>query len=88
MRTPEGAARPARLALMPKHEIALELPQQFFLASKDMVIAVRSDGGLLGRVKISKGSIDWMPAGNSRYSHKMSWEKFRDVMEGTRPQKG
>jgi hypothetical protein len=73
---------------MPEHEIALELPQQFFLANKDMVIAVRSDSKLLGRLKISKGSIDWMPAKNSRYSHEMSWEDFEHVMRTRGARKG
>ena len=64
---------------MPAHDIDVTIPAQTVL-NKDMEISVRSDGRLFGRVRISRGSIDWLPA-NSPISRRMSWEKFAEVME-------
>ncbi len=51
------------------------------MTNADMVVEVRSDGSLLGRLKISKGTIDWLPANNSKNHYVMNWEKFAQVME-------
>jgi len=64
---------------MPAHDIDVTIPAQTVL-NKDMEISVRADGRLFGRVRISRGSIDWLPA-NSPISRRMSWEKFAEVME-------
>ncbi|MEN3272472.1 MAG: hypothetical protein V7636_1233 [Actinomycetota bacterium] len=64
---------------MPAHDIDVTIPAQTVL-NKDMEISIRSDGRLFGRVRISRGSIDWLPA-NSPISRRMSWEKFAEVME-------
>jgi hypothetical protein len=64
---------------MPAHDIDVTIPAQTVL-NKDMEISVRSDGRLFGRLRVSRGSIDWLPA-NSPISRRMSWEKFAEVME-------
>ena len=46
----------------------------------DVDVLVRSNGRKLGTVRISKGTIDWMPARNSKTHYKMSWERFHDLM--------
>lgn len=55
----------------------------------DVEIAVRSDDELLGTLKISKGSIDWLPAHATTYKYKLGWERFAALMEaeGRRRQK-
>jgi hypothetical protein len=40
----------------------------------------RTDGELMGRLLVSKGSIDWAPA-NKQLPYRMSWAKFSRVME-------
>lgn len=64
---------------MPKHDIELDVPAQV-VKNKDVEIAVRSDDVLLGRLKVSKGSIDWYPA-NTVKGRRLSWEKFGDLMD-------
>jgi len=46
----------------------------------DVEISVWSNSKKLGRLKISKGTIDWMPAHNSKTHYKMSWERFDKFM--------
>ena len=65
---------------MAKHEIEAIIPN-VKVKNADMEVAVRSDGALLGRLKISKGTIDWLPANNSKNHSVMNWEKFAQVME-------
>ena len=73
---------------MPRHDIAMHLPKQG-IKNLDVEIAVRSDDELLGTLKISKGSIDWLPAHATVYEYRMGWEKFDALMEqhGNRRQK-
>ena len=65
---------------MPRHDIAMYLPPQG-VKNVDVEIAVRSDDDLLGTLKISKGSIDWRPAHNTKYTYVLGWERFAELME-------
>ena len=65
---------------MPRHDIAMHLPPQG-IKNLDVEIAVRSDDDLLGTLKISKGSIDWLPAKNTKYLYNLPWERFAALME-------
>jgi hypothetical protein len=59
------------------------MPEKLIL-SKDVRFVVRSDGGRLGTLKISQGSIDWRPArrrGGGPNEISVGWEQFRDLME-------
>ena len=64
---------------MAAHEISFEIPQKFVLA-KDVEFEVKSDGSKLGKLLISKGNIEWIPANNSVNKCRLSWEKFAEVM--------
>jgi hypothetical protein len=66
---------------MPEHDLRLKLNQPVPIGRTDIVVAVDSDGSLLGRVKISKGGIDWLPAKNSVNSYSLTWEAFDDLMQ-------
>lgn len=63
---------------MPAHDIDVTVPAQS-IKNKDMEVAIRADGRSFGRVKISRGSIDWVPA-NSDLTRRMTWERFADLM--------
>jgi len=65
---------------MAKHEIRLTFPSHE-VVNNDVTIKVKSDDALLGRIEISKGSIDWWPANNSKTHYKMTWENFQMLME-------
>jgi len=64
---------------MPTHDIDVTIPAQTVL-NKDMEICVHADGKLFGRVRVSRGSIDWVPA-NSPIPRRLSWERFAGLME-------
>jgi hypothetical protein len=64
---------------MATHEISLEIPHGIRVVNTDIEVQVREDGKLLGRVRISRGSIDWVPA-NGRYVKYMRWSRFARLM--------
>jgi hypothetical protein len=66
--------------VMATHEIKLKFPAHEAVNS-DITVSVKSDDTLLGRIEISRGSIDWWPANKSKVHYKMSWESFQKLME-------
>ena len=65
---------------MATHEITLKIPHAITVANTDIEVEVREDGEVLGRVRISRGSIDWMPR-MGRRAKTMRWRKFAALME-------
>jgi hypothetical protein len=64
---------------MAQHEIEVKVPQEIWVENTDLEVKVKSDGRLLGRVHISRGTIDWIPSkAQSRY--RLSWERFAELM--------
>jgi hypothetical protein len=66
---------------MPSHKISLVLSQPIEVQYSDVDIEVTSDGAMLGRLKISRGSIDWLPARNRVNYYELTWEHFAELME-------
>jgi hypothetical protein len=64
---------------MPQHTIDVRVPHEIWVENTDLEIHVKSDGRLLGRVHISRGSIDWVPAGSQSW-HRLRWERFAELM--------
>jgi len=69
---------------MPTHKLEIALPPKVILNS-DVVIDVHSDDAKLGELRISRGSIDWIP-GKHHTTYRLSWERFDELMRagGTR----
>jgi len=65
---------------MPAHEISLKILREIEVVNTDIEVEVREDGDLLGRLRISRGSIDWIPA-LKRSAHRLEWERFAALME-------
>jgi hypothetical protein len=65
---------------MASHRVSFEIPQKVVLA-KDIEFEVKSDGKMLGKLLISQGNVEWVPANNSVKKRRLSWEKFADLME-------
>jgi hypothetical protein len=65
---------------MAKHEITLSIPHGITVVNTDIEVVVRENGEVLGRVRISRGSIDWIPR-LSRRTKTLGWRRFGDVME-------
>ncbi len=61
------------------HEVTLDISTKFLL-HKDVTIDVKKDGKKLGTALISKGNIEWVPAGNSVNKKRLSWVKFAELM--------
>lgn len=61
------------------HEVTLDISTKFVL-HKDVTIEVKKNGRKLGTALISKGNIEWVPAGNSANKKRLSWVKFADLM--------
>lgn len=64
---------------MAQHEIDVKVPQEIWVENTDLEINVKSNGRLLGRVHISRGTIDWIPA-NSQSRYRLKWERFGELM--------
>ncbi|GAB1233460.1 hypothetical protein UT4_19270 [Ferrigenium sp. UT4] len=65
---------------MATHDVSFEIPQKFVLA-KDVTFEIKSNGSKLGKLLISKGNIEWIPASNSVNKHRLSWERFAQLLE-------
>lgn len=61
------------------HEVTMDISTKFVL-HKDVTIDVKKDGRKLGTALISKGNIEWVPAGNSVNKKRLSWAKFAELM--------
>ena len=48
--------------------------------NKDLTIRVKSGDSALGRLEISKGTVDWWPANNSANFYRLTWERFAALM--------
>lgn len=69
-----------RLEPVAKHKIQMSVPGHV-VENRDTTVEVWSNDKKLGRVEISKGSIDWWPAGTSTNYRHVTWEKFAEIME-------
>lgn len=61
------------------HEVTLDISTKFLL-HKDVTVEIKKDGRKLGTALISKGNIEWVPAGNSVNKKRLSWAKFAELM--------
>lgn len=63
------------------HEVRAKIDTKV-VAHKDLeIIVATSRDGLLGRLLISKGNIEWLPKGNSVKKRRLSWTKFAELFE-------
>ena len=65
---------------MATHEISLKVPHGIMVVNKDIEILVREDGDVLGRIRISRGSLDWVPANKKRAKY-LRWAKVDRLMQ-------
>ncbi len=65
---------------MPKHNIECVIPKST-VYNTDVVHSVDSDKKALGKLKVSRGNVEWTPAGNSANHYVLTWEKFAEFMK-------
>lgn len=63
-----------------KHDVTFSIPQRE-LGNADIEFKVKKDGQQFGTLKVSKGSIVWVP-NNASYGYKIKWDKFDELMKG------
>jgi hypothetical protein len=63
---------------MPAHKLEITVPPKAIL-NTDVVISVMSGDAKLGELRISRGSVDWVPA-RHQGAYRLSWERFDLIM--------
>lgn len=64
---------------MAQHEVKFTVPERP-LGKADVEFAITRDGESLGRLKVSNGTIVWVPK-NKSYGYKLGWVKFDELMQ-------
>ena len=64
---------------MAQHEVKFTVPERP-LGKADVEFSVKRDGEVVGKLKVSNGTIVWVPK-NKSYGFKMGWTKFDELMQ-------
>lgn len=64
---------------MATHKINMSIPSKMVINS-DVEFDIFSDDKKLGTLKVSKGTLDWVPANWSNHIQ-VSWEKFDELLK-------
>jgi len=62
------------------HEVTFTVPERP-LERKDIEFNVKSDGAMLGTLKVSRGGIVWRPRDNI-FGYYLTWEKLDETLKG------
>jgi hypothetical protein len=62
------------------NDITMKLKSPIEVKNRDFEIVAHKDGKKLGTMLISKGNVEWVPAGNSRNKKRLGWAKFAELM--------
>lgn len=62
-----------------KHEVKFSLPERE-LGKADIEFSVKRGGQKFGTLKVSKGSLVWVPKDNT-YGFKVGWSEFDSMMQ-------
>ncbi|HEX3510113.1 MAG TPA: hypothetical protein VHT27_03345 [Solirubrobacteraceae bacterium] len=65
---------------MAKHEVGLQVEQEIPILNRNIVVPVRRDGKAFGRLRVSKGGIDWMAAGAQKKHHHLTWDRVAELL--------
>ncbi len=65
---------------MATHRITVHPSKPLEVLSADLVIEVISDDAKLGELRVSRGSIDWVPRSHHT-SLSLEWEAFDELMQ-------
>jgi hypothetical protein len=64
---------------MAQHEVKFTVPERP-LGKADVEFGIKRDGEMLGRLKVSNGTIVWVPK-NKRSGYKLGWREFDGLMQ-------
>ena len=70
---------------MAEHTLKEKTPEHD-VGKVDVVFTVRQDSQVYGRLKISRGGVEWMQRSDSKKAFHMTWNKFDEIFskEGVR----
>jgi hypothetical protein len=68
---------------MAQHSVRIRQVPEVEILHKDLVVAVDSDGELLGTLTLSKGGVGWIPS-NGRQERHFNWEQFARMVHDYR----
>jgi len=63
---------------MAKHDVTFSVPERK-LGKADVEFGVKRNGLRFARLKVSNGSVVWVPK-NRTYGYKMNWVEFDEMM--------
>ena len=63
---------------MAQHEVKFTVPERP-LGKADVEFSVKRDGDAFGRLKVSNGTIVWVPK-NKTYGLRLGWVRFHELM--------
>lgn len=61
------------------HNVKFSIPERE-LGKADIEFKIKKAGKLFGTLRVSKGSIVWLPK-DTTYGHKIGWKKFDEIMQ-------
>lgn len=64
---------------MAQHEVNVTVPERP-LGKADVEFRIKRDGEVLGHLKVSNGTIVWVPK-NKTYGFKLGWVSFDELMK-------
>jgi hypothetical protein len=63
------------------YNVQFMLPERK-LGKSDIVVDVKQDGSVLGKLKVSQGAIEWVRrGGGKKNTHKLTWKEFDPIMK-------
>jgi hypothetical protein len=64
---------------MAQHEVKFTVPERP-LGKADVEFGIKRDGEMLGRLKVSNGTVVWVPK-SKQFGYKLGWSKFDELMQ-------
>jgi len=64
---------------MADHDVNFTIPERE-LGKADIEFRIKRDGAAFGRLRVSNGSLVWVPA-NKTYGHRLSWSRFNELAQ-------
>jgi hypothetical protein len=65
---------------MASHAISMKQPQEVILG-KDVRFIIKRDGRKLGELHVSKGNLEWVPAGSKVKTYRLRWAQVAAIFE-------
>lgn len=66
---------------MAQHEVELKLAHPVPIGKVDIEIPVKRDDKPLGRLKISRGGLDWIPTPKAKSGFRVDWADLDALMQ-------